>query len=105
MRNDHGRGGVRSPILARVCVRSLTVPLLCAALSAAHAAEIAALVTNQKGEPVSDAVVVAVPAGGVTRPPAQPAEEVVDQVNHEFVPRVKIVLVGSSVRFPNKDNV
>ena len=70
-----------------------------------HAAEIAALIKNQSGEPVADAVVVAVPAEGAIKPPAQPGQDIVDQINHQFVPRVKPVLVGTSVTFPNKDNV
>ena len=58
-----------------------------------------------EGRPVADAVVVAVPVEGVPRfaPPA--GHEIMDQVDAEFVPRVKPVLVGSPVYFPNKDNV
>jgi len=84
---------------------ALALVVLCAATSALHAVEIAALVRNEKGEPVSDAVVIAVPADGPVKLAAQPGQETVDQVNHEFVPRVKVVLVGAAVSFPNKDNV
>jgi plastocyanin len=83
----------------------LALAALCAAPTASHAAEIAALVRNDRGEPVSDAVVIAVPSDGPVKPAAQPGQETVDQVNHEFVPRVKVVLVGAAVSFPNKDNV
>jgi plastocyanin len=84
---------------------SLALAVLCVSTSAPQAAEIAALVRNEKGEPVSDAVVIAVPADGPIKLVVQPGQEIVDQVNHEFVPRVKVVLVGASVGFPNKDNV
>ena len=69
------------------------------------AAQIAAIVTDQEGRPLADAVVVAVPAQGV--PPSAPpaAREIVDQIGQEFVPYVKPILVGASVFFPNKDNI
>jgi plastocyanin len=84
---------------------ALALAALCAAPSAPHAGEIAAVVRNEKGEPVRDAVVIAVPTDGTVKLGAPPGQETVDQVNHEFVPRVKVVLVGASVSFPNKDNV
>jgi plastocyanin len=73
---------------------------------AAHAqpAEIAAKVTDDQGQPVADAVVVAVPADGV-RAAARPREAMVDQVNQEFTPKVTAILVGTAVRFPNHDNI
>lgn len=78
----------------------------CATLcSSLHAAEIAAVVRTQDGGPVSDAVIVAVPVDGGIKPPARPSQEVVDQIDREFVPRVTVVAAGTSVRFPNKDNV
>lgn len=88
-------------------LRRLLLPLLIASVSSAHAqnAEIAATVTDQQGKPVADAVVVAVPTDGTLRPPARPREDAVDQVDKEFMPKVKIVLVGAPVSFPNNDNV
>jgi plastocyanin len=84
-------------------------PLLGLALLAlagpAAAAQIAATVTDQEGRPLADAVVVAVPVQGVP-PSAPPAgREIVDQIGQEFVPRVKPILVGTPVFFPNKDNI
>jgi plastocyanin len=69
------------------------------------AAEIDAVVKDRQGRAVVDAVVVAVPVGSMPRfaPPA--AREIMDQIDSEFEPRVKPVLVGSSVYFPNKDNI
>jgi plastocyanin len=79
------------------------------ALFAAHAEgqgiEIAARVSNDKGQPVADAIVVAVPADGVIRSSPRAREAIVDQVNKEFEPRVTAVLAGTTVSFPNHDDV
>jgi plastocyanin len=76
------------------------------AASIAHAqnAEIAATVTDEGGKPVADAVVIAVPADGNLRL-TRAREEVVDQVDKEFLPKVQAVLVGTPVTFPNRDSV
>lgn len=78
-----------------------------AAAGFAHAqtASLEATVATPDGRPVTDAVVVAVPADPAALAGARPHAEQIDQVNKEFVPRVKPVFVGSSVSFPNKDNV
>jgi len=62
-------------------------------------------VRDAAGRPLADAVAVAVPADGPIRLPPKRPLEVQDQVNHEFVPFVNPILVGSAVSFPNKDNV
>ena len=81
--------------------------LLAVTASLAHGqnAEIAATVTDAKGKPVADAVIVAVPSDGNLRLSAKPREDVMDQVNKEFLPRVQAVLVGTAVTFPNHDSV
>jgi plastocyanin len=71
----------------------------------AQTAEIAATVADDKGRPLADAVIVAVPSDGSLRAPPPPREAVVDQVDKEFTPKVTAVLVGAAVRFPNNDNV
>lgn len=76
-----------------------------AGAAAAQTAEISASVTNEKGQPLADAVVVAVPVDGSARPQARAREATVDQVNKEFEPRVTAVLVGTSVTFPNHDDI
>ena len=68
------------------------------------AAEITATVRDQANEPLADAVVVAVRAG-TPAPVVRPGREVVDQIDKEFVPYVKALVVGSAVSFPNKDNI
>jgi plastocyanin len=80
---------------------------LALAASALHAqtAEIAATVINEQGQPVADAVVVAVPVDASVRPPPRPREDVVDQVDKEFQPKVLPIVVGTGVVFPNNDNV
>jgi plastocyanin len=83
----------------------LAVLSLASAAALAQTAEIAARVVDEQGGPVADAVVVAVPSDGSLRLPARPREGVVDQVDKEFTPKVTAILVGTSVSFPNNDNV
>jgi plastocyanin len=94
-------------------MRTLTlcaIALLAIRVAHAQTAEIAATVTDEHGEPVADAVVVAVPSDGNLPPVAKAVGErardgVVDQVDKEFTPRVTLILVGTALRFPNHDNV
>ena len=75
----------------------------------AQTAELAVTVIDERGQPVADVVIVAVPAGDEARPPKpagrRPNTMVVDQVNGEFSPKVRAIFVGDSVRFPNHDNI
>jgi len=93
-------------------MRTLTlcaVAILAVGAAHAQAAEIAVTVTDAQGQPVADAVVVAVPADGNPQPPAKAVERprggVVDQVDKEFTPKVTAIFVGTAVTFPNHDNV
>ncbi len=79
--------------------------LLFASTASGQTGEITAIIADDSGKPVQDAVVVAVPADGKVTLPAKPREEAVDQVDKEFAPKVKVVVVGTPVRFPNRDNV
>ena len=83
----------------------LAVALLASLTTLARAAEIAAQVTDQAGRPVADAIVVAAPVDWVPRPATRHVKEIVDQIDKEFTPRVKAIYVGTSVSFPNKDNI
>jgi len=78
-----------------------------AAAAAAHAqsSEIVATVTDSQGKPLADAVVVAVPADRAARATGKPRDDAIFQVDKEFVPKVSVVLVGTSVAFPNNDSV
>ncbi len=69
-----------------------------------QAAELAAAVTNDEGEPVAKAVVYALPVGGNPAGTA-PAPAVIDQVDKEFVPALTVVYRGAQVSFPNNDNI
>jgi len=86
-------------ILLLACAAASALGLACA--PGVYAAQVAATAIAQ-GQPVADAVVVAVPEGGV-RAADKPAQAVVDQLNKEFVPYVTAILVGSLVQFPNRD--
>lgn len=90
----------RNAICAAAAALTLTLTL-----SPAWAqSEIVATVIDQRGKPVADAVVVAVPTEGAMRLPAH-RDAVIDQVDKQFTPRVNAILVGTSVIFPNHDNV
>ena len=76
-----------------------------AAFARAQTAEILVSVTDQRGRPVTDAVLIAVPVDGAVRLPARPREGSVEQIDKEFSPPVTVVTVGASVSFPNHDDV
>ena len=86
--------------LPLLCASAL---LSCAAMCHAQSGVLSVVVTSN-GQPVADAVVVAVPTDGAL-PAGKVRAEQLDQIDKEFVPRVKPVLVGSTVAFPNKDSV
>ena len=68
------------------------------------AGELHANVKTSAGGPVADAVVVLIPLDGQVST-ARPEPAVVDQIDKQFVPYVKPILVGSEISFPNKDNI
>ena len=86
-------------------------PLLCfvlwlvATVAHAQAGALAVTVKTPAGDPVADAVVVAVPGDPAGMPAVRPRAEQLDQIDKEFVPKVKPVYVGSTVAFPNRDTV
>jgi len=58
-------------------------------------------VKDDKGSPLSDAVVYA--TGGTAAPPRKTA--VIDQRDKQFVPYVTALQAGTAVMFPNSDNI
>ena len=76
-----------------------------AAIAQTPGFDINATVTDQQGRPVADAVVVAVPVDANLRPLPKPRDDTIDQVDKQFLPKVTAVAVGTSVLFPNNDNV
>jgi plastocyanin len=81
---------------------ALVVLGICAA---ARGGELRVAVKDHRGKPVADAVVLALPADPRNALHAHPPADAVDQVDKQFVPYVKVIFVGSTVRFPNSDNI
>ena len=84
-------------------VITLALLTLVAALEPVSAGALAVTLKDSKGAPVSDAVVYAIPAGST--PTGDRSQAVIDQQNKEFIPYVTAVQVGTSILFPNKDNI
>ncbi|HEY2145439.1 MAG TPA: hypothetical protein VGH12_05165 [Steroidobacteraceae bacterium] len=89
--------------MLRSFVTGAALLLICTAT--AHAAELRVRVMDHKGKFVADAVVLAVPVDPKNALRAKPPADAVDQVDKQFVPYVKPVFVGATVRFPNSDNI
>jgi plastocyanin len=89
---------------------SMKLLILCAASALALAGSASAvtlhsIVKDDAGKPVKDAVVYATAPEGAAPTVQSPREAVMDQENKEFIPYVLPIMVGTSVRFPNKDEV
>lgn len=84
----------------------LVIAAVASSATAQRPAVVDAVVQDDKGKPVDEAVVALFPTGTVL-PPARPpaAAAVMDQVDKEFVPTVLPVHVGTAVRFPNRDDI
>lgn len=99
------RGGLAAA-LAALC-NAIWIP----GAPAARAAEVAIEVVDGQGRPLPDAVAIASPAAsGAVREqhePVRPADgtDVIDQIDKQFVPYVKVIRAGTWIRFPNKDNI
>ena len=93
--------GLRRSLVATLAVAGLWAR----AAGPATAGDVTAAVRDQGNQPVEDVVVLAAPEGRAGPLPEKPGREIVDQINLEFVPHVKPVVVGSPVYFPNKDDV
>jgi plastocyanin len=82
-------------VLAFLAVRSLPAQVT---------ATVDTLVTDDRGQPVADAVVSVQPAtASAPAPRVTPA--IMDQHNKEYVPHMLPVQVGTPVAFPNRDNI
>ncbi len=77
--------------------------LLFALASPLAAATIDVVVQDGRGAAVRDAVVYAIPEGRPVPPPRRSA--VMEQKNRAFIPHVLPVQTGTTVRFPNLDDV
>ena len=63
------------------------------------------LVKDPHGKLIADAVVLAAPVDPKSAQRAKSPADAVDQVDKQFIPYVKAVLVGSKVWFPNSDHI
>jgi plastocyanin len=89
--------------MLKVFIGSAALALVCSGI--AHGGELRVRVLDHKGKQVPDAVILAVPADPKMALRAKGAADAVDQVDKQFVPYVKPIFVGSTVRFPNSDNI
>jgi plastocyanin len=85
--------------------RLLQIAAVACVCGTAWCAELSAVIKDADGRPVPDAVVVAIPTDRPMTLPARRSAAIEDQVDKEFVPYVNPILVGTSVTFPNSDNV
>jgi plastocyanin len=85
-------------------VKALIIILLgtCMTYTGLEAGSLQVMVKDGKGAPVSDAVVY---ASAPTTPARTGKQVVIDQWDKQFVPYVTAVQAGTSVIFPNKDNI
>jgi len=81
-------------LIAAVFAAALAAPLT--------AATIDARVADPRGNAIPDAVVYAIPSGHL---PLAKKTAVMDQKNRMFIPHVLPVQMGTSVRFPNSDDI
>lgn len=72
----------------------------------AFAAEVVVHLSDGRGHPVNDAVVMLTPdTAAVTRSPAAPAATyIIDQRNESFIPYVQVLRPGDKVTFRNSDS-
>jgi plastocyanin len=85
-------------------MRRLAFLALACGAALAQAAEIRAVVRDERGALLADAVVV-VEGGAGAVPVPRPAAEQIEQIDLEFVPGVKAIRAGTAVSFPNRDRV
>jgi len=80
----------------------LTLLLVCVA-HIANAATLSVDVRNARGAPIHDAVIYALPEGRDL--PMAKHTATMDQKNRMFVPHVLAIQTGTSVQFPNSDDI
>jgi plastocyanin len=69
------------------------------------AGELRAVIKDDQGHMLENAVITAMPLDPQNLPRQKINNQVVDQVNKEFIPYVMAIYVNSLVTFPNKDNI
>ena len=105
MRSVSRLDDVAAPLRKGVCATAAITIAVLALANDVLAGDLSARIFDQDGKPLMDAVVIAKPLNATPAPQLKPPDGAVDQIDKEFVPRVKPVLAGSRVRFPNSDTV
>lgn len=70
-----------------------------------QASNLEVVVHEKNGEPVADAVVVAMPNQNQAKVKKNQQAVVIDQVDKEFVHYITVIPTGTPVQFPNNDNI
>lgn len=86
----------------------LLAGFLLACLSGAPAATVTAMVTDELGRPLPDAVVMVTPEAATPAPPllgSRIAAATIDQRDETFVPFVVVIRTGGTVTFRNSDPI
>jgi plastocyanin len=91
--------------ILKLKIFTATLGLVLGCVALANSAELRVVVRDHKGKNIADAVVLAVAADPRNALHSRPPQDAVDQVDKQFVPYVKPIFVGSTVRFPNSDNI
>ena len=86
------------------CAAGLALLLLRVPLAVSASGSLEAVVRDDAGQPLTDVVVSLTPPGAAPAAP-RAGSAVMDQQNKTFVPFVLAVPVGTSVAFPNRDNI
>jgi plastocyanin len=85
--------------------KTLLIPLLCTLAGWASAGNLVVSVIDKEGKPVTDAVVIVIPANKTVLPKiALPLDASITQEKMQFLPAVTLVQVGAKVRFVNNDS-
>ncbi|MBC8027393.1 MAG: methylamine utilization protein [Steroidobacteraceae bacterium] len=86
-------------------LKALVAASCAIACGLAGAADFIIDVRDASGAPVADAAVYAELLTGTAPAPRADLRAQIDQVRKEFVPRVSVVQAGTSIHFPNSDNI
>jgi plastocyanin len=91
-------------MISTICKHSVSIPILIIMLGLPMTqADVAIQITDQNGDPLADATAVLTPKFEFEA--GAPADSEVEQIDEQFVPRVKVVQTGSNIYFPNQDQI
>jgi|SaaInlV_100m_DNA_5_1039725.scaffolds.fasta_scaffold01695_8 plastocyanin len=81
----------------------LVIPLLTSMIIVPCFAQVSIELVDENGDVLVDAAVVLSPLFEVAI--GSPQDSQIEQINEQFVPRVKVVQVGANIFFPNQDQI